>query len=101
MLTVYYFLANMYYPQVGSYSLELISPVTWETVDRYKMDEYEQVLCCSAVDLQSKETASGLKLFLAVGTGVFRGEDLAARGRVSFRFCLLGEDNMSGFFNVL
>ncbi|KAJ3417096.1 Cleavage and polyadenylation specificity factor subunit 1 [Chytridiales sp. JEL 0842] len=73
---------NLYYPQVGSYSLELISPVTWETVDRYPMDDYEQVLTCSAVDLQSKETASGLKLFLAVGTGVFRGEDLATRGRV-------------------
>ncbi|KAJ3329950.1 Cleavage and polyadenylation specificity factor subunit 1 [Blyttiomyces sp. JEL0837] len=73
---------GMYFPTVGSYNLELVSPVTWETVDRFAFEEYEHVLCCQAVTLHSKQTTSGTKLFLAVGTGISRGEDLTTRGRI-------------------
>ncbi|KAJ3141416.1 Cleavage and polyadenylation specificity factor subunit 1 [Physocladia obscura] len=73
---------GLYYASSGAYSLELISPVTWETVDRFALEEYEQVLCCQVVSLDSKQTTSGRKLFLAVGTGMCRGEDLTARGRI-------------------
>ncbi|KAJ3215584.1 Cleavage and polyadenylation specificity factor subunit 1 [Dinochytrium kinnereticum] len=73
--------SGMYYPSIGSFNIELVSPVTWETVDRYEFQEYEQVLTCQAVSLHSKQTTSGQKLFLAVGTGWFRGEDLSVRGR--------------------
>ncbi|KAJ3040299.1 Cleavage and polyadenylation specificity factor subunit 1 [Rhizophlyctis rosea] len=74
--------SGMYWPTVGAYALELISPVTWETADLIRMDEHEHVLCVQAVNLQSKQTASGKKMFLAVGTGYVRGEDLATRGRI-------------------
>ncbi|KAJ3080544.1 Cleavage and polyadenylation specificity factor subunit 1 [Rhizoclosmatium hyalinum] len=70
---------GLYYPSTGTYSLELISPVTWETVDRFQLEEFEQILCAQVVNLDSKQTNSGKKLFLAVGTGMCRGEDLTAR----------------------
>ncbi|KAJ3031697.1 UNVERIFIED_CONTAM: Cleavage and polyadenylation specificity factor subunit 1 [Siphonaria sp. JEL0065] len=73
---------GLYFASTGAYSLELISPVTWETVDRFQLDEFEQVLCCQVVSLDSKQTTTGKKLFLAVGTGMCRGEDLTARGRI-------------------
>ncbi|KAI9205850.1 CPSF A subunit region-domain-containing protein [Polychytrium aggregatum] len=71
-----------YLPEVSAHRLELVSPVTWETVDKYIFDEYEQVLCVETVELKSKQTASGRKCFIAVGTGAFRGEDLTARGKI-------------------
>ncbi|KNC97783.1 cleavage/polyadenylation factor CFT1 [Spizellomyces punctatus DAOM BR117] len=74
--------AGMYWPQVSSYSMELVSPVTWETVDVVTMDEYEHILAIQAIELESKQTTSGRKLFIAVGTGTVRGEDLATRGRI-------------------
>ncbi|KAL1925408.1 uncharacterized protein VTP21DRAFT_291 [Calcarisporiella thermophila] len=67
-------------PTLDRFSIELVSPVTWETVDRYEFAEYEQGLCLECVTLESKQTASGRKDFIAVGTGFFRGEDVAMRG---------------------
>jgi hypothetical protein len=51
---------------------------------RYELDEGEYVLSMEAVTLESKQTASGVKLYIAVGTAYYRGEDLSTRGRVSF-----------------
>ncbi|KAJ3264692.1 Cleavage and polyadenylation specificity factor subunit 1, partial [Borealophlyctis nickersoniae] len=73
---------GMYWPQFSSYALELVSPVTWETVDIIRMEEHEHILAVQAVNLESKQTTTGRKLFLAVGTGYVRGEDLATRGRI-------------------
>ncbi|PKC68294.1 hypothetical protein RhiirA1_457369 [Rhizophagus irregularis] len=69
-------------PETLKFSLELISPVTWETVDRYDFMEDEQILCIKCVNLQTKSTSSGRKSFIAVGTGFFRGEDVGMRGNV-------------------
>jgi cleavage and polyadenylation specificity factor subunit 1 len=49
---------------------------------RFKLEEFEVVLTLQCVLLDTKQTSTGNKLFLAVGTGQFRGEDLTARGRV-------------------
>ncbi|KAI8928665.1 CPSF A subunit region-domain-containing protein [Entophlyctis helioformis] len=73
---------GMYEPLIDRYQIELVSPVTWETVDRMEMAEAEQVTSLEAVDLLSKETASGRKLFIAVGTGFMRSEDLTSRGQL-------------------
>ncbi|KAJ3053431.1 Cleavage and polyadenylation specificity factor subunit 1 [Rhizophlyctis rosea] len=73
---------GMYWPQISAYAMELVSPVTWETVDAIPLDEHEHILCMQSVYLDSKETASGKKQFLAIGTGFVRGEDLATRGRI-------------------
>lgn len=70
-------------PVVESFSLIMISPVTWEIVDRYDFQEYEQGLSLHCSLLESKQTSSGKKHFITVGTGFLRGEDTAMRGSVS------------------
>lgn len=72
-------------PKVDRFSLLLISPVTWETVDRVDFDEFEQGLSLECVLLDSKQTSSGRKHFIAVGTGVMRGEDTPMKGSVSIK----------------
>ncbi|CAO3589394.1 unnamed protein product [Absidia cylindrospora] len=69
-------------PKVDRFSLLLISPVTWETVDRVDFDEFEQGLSLECVLLESKQTSSGRKHFMAVGTGVMRGEDSPMKGSI-------------------
>ncbi|KAI9321430.1 CPSF A subunit region-domain-containing protein [Dichotomocladium elegans] len=69
-------------PSVGHYSLLMISPVTWETVDRVEFQEYEQGLSLECTQLESKQTSSGKKHFISVGTGYLRGEDTAMRGSI-------------------
>ena len=73
---------GMYLPEVDNCELELISPVTWETIHRVEMNETEQIICVADVNLMSRETLSGRKTFVAVGTGYMRSEELACRGRV-------------------
>ncbi|KAI8813010.1 CPSF A subunit region-domain-containing protein, partial [Cladochytrium replicatum] len=73
---------GQFLPEINRYQLELVSPVTWETVDVITVEEYEHITCLASVRLESKQTTSGRKLFLAIGTGVVRGEDLSCRGRV-------------------
>ncbi|OZJ02423.1 hypothetical protein BZG36_04828 [Bifiguratus adelaidae] len=69
-------------PVVERYQLVLVSPITWEIVDRFNFEEAEQGLALACVSLESKATASGRKDFIVVGTGYGRGEDVAMRGSV-------------------
>ncbi|KAJ3339361.1 Cleavage and polyadenylation specificity factor subunit 1 [Gonapodya sp. JEL0774] len=69
-------------PEDRQFQLELISPLTWETVDRYQFAEYEHILDAQTISLESKQTASGRKLFIVVGTGFVRAEDLSSRGKI-------------------
>ncbi|KAG2221910.1 hypothetical protein INT45_013246, partial [Circinella minor] len=73
---------GQFLPIVDQYSLIMISPVTWETVDRVDFQEYEQGLSLHCSVLESKQTSSGTKHFMAVGTGYLRGEDTAMRGSI-------------------
>jgi hypothetical protein len=59
-----------------------MSPITWEAVDKYDFGEYEVVLDVKAISFESKQTVSGRKLYIVVGTGLQRSEDLSARGKV-------------------
>jgi cleavage and polyadenylation specificity factor subunit 1 len=77
--------ASEYPPLVDKYGIELVSPVTWEIVDHIDMLQNERVLCCKAVNLKSKTVSSGIKTFIAIGTGFVRGEDIGVRGRVRVR----------------
>ncbi|KAF8929108.1 Cleavage and polyadenylation specificity factor subunit 1 [Dissophora ornata] len=63
-------------------TLELVSPVTWETVDRHELNEYEIVTSIETVSLESSQDASGRKKFIAVGTSYIKGEDSAMRGTI-------------------
>ncbi|KAG0331722.1 Cleavage and polyadenylation specificity factor subunit 1 [Podila humilis] len=69
-------------PNSERQSLELVSPVTWETVDRHEFQEYEIVTSIETVSLESTQDASGRKKFIAVGTSFLRGEDSTMRGTI-------------------
>ncbi|KAF9898896.1 Cleavage and polyadenylation specificity factor subunit 1, partial [Lobosporangium transversale] len=71
-----------FHPLAERQTLELISPVTWETVDRYELNEYEIVTSIETVSLESSQDASGRKMFIAVGTSYIKGEDSAMRGTI-------------------
>ncbi|KAG0089651.1 Cleavage and polyadenylation specificity factor subunit 1 [Podila epicladia] len=69
-------------PSSERQTLELVSPVTWETVDKYELQEYEIVTSIETVSLESTQDASGRKKFIAVGTSFLRGEDSTMRGTI-------------------
>ena len=73
---------GLFRPSSERQTLELVSPVTWETVDRYELQEYEIVTSIETVSLESTQDASGRKKFIAVGTSFIKGDDSTMRGTV-------------------
>ncbi|KAL8292101.1 hypothetical protein RQP46_001567 [Phenoliferia psychrophenolica] len=61
-------------------AVELISPGTWSAIDGYEFRPNEFISVVKSVSLATRSTVSGRKDFIAVGTTVYRAEDLAARG---------------------
>ncbi len=58
---------------------------TYESTSRYEFASNEFVNSLACVSLETLSTESGHKDFIAVGTTINRGEDLAVKGAV--RFC--------------
>ena len=56
---------------------------------RYEFAANEFVSCVVSVPLETMSTESGMKDFIAVGTTINRGEDLAAKGAVSSPLCVI------------
>ncbi|XP_017276548.1 cleavage and polyadenylation specificity factor subunit 1 isoform X1 [Kryptolebias marmoratus] len=71
-------------PQQEKFSIQLISPVSWEAIPNTRIDleEWEHVTCMKTVSLRSQETVSGLKGYVAAGTCVMQGEEVTCRGRI-------------------
>ncbi|XP_051925869.1 cleavage and polyadenylation specificity factor subunit 1 [Hippocampus zosterae] len=71
-------------PQQERFSMQLISPVSWEAIPNTRIDleEWEHVTCMKTVALRSQETVSGLKGYIAAGTCVMQGEEVTCRGRI-------------------
>ncbi|KAI6021714.1 CPSF A subunit region-domain-containing protein [Pisolithus microcarpus] len=63
-------------------TLELISPDGWVTMDGYEFAPNEYVNALECVTLETLSTETGVKEFLAIGTTIDRGEDLAVKGAV-------------------
>ncbi|TFK70705.1 hypothetical protein BDN72DRAFT_838644 [Pluteus cervinus] len=61
-------------------TLELISPDLWVTMDGYEFSTNEFINALGIVTLETSSTESGTKDYLAVGTTINRGEDLAVKG---------------------
>nr|XP_033788937.1 cleavage and polyadenylation specificity factor subunit 1 [Geotrypetes seraphini] len=72
------------HPVQEAFSIQLISPVSWETIPntRLELDEWEHVTCMKTVALKSEETVSGLKGYIAAGTCLMQGEEVTCRGRI-------------------
>lgn len=90
---------NISFPRCECSTLELITPDGWITMDgyvtraflgakganwlcRYEFAANEFVNCIASVPLETMSTESGMKDFIAVGTTINRGEDLAVKGAV-------------------
>ncbi|XP_054461707.1 cleavage and polyadenylation specificity factor subunit 1 [Anoplopoma fimbria] len=71
-------------PMQERFSIQLISPVSWEAIPntRFDLDEWEHVTCMKTVALRSQETVSGLKGYIAAGTCLMQGEEVTCRGRI-------------------
>ncbi|KAI8969822.1 CPSF A subunit region-domain-containing protein [Pilobolus umbonatus] len=69
-------------PAVDKFSMIMVSPVTWEIVDTVEFDEFEQCFSLQCAALESKQTSTGRKHFMVVGTGFLRGEDTTMRGSI-------------------
>ncbi|EIN09100.1 hypothetical protein PUNSTDRAFT_67240 [Punctularia strigosozonata HHB-11173 SS5] len=72
--------ANVSFPRSSCSTLELISPDEWITMDGFEFANNEFVTSVESVPLETSSTESGSKDFIAVGTTIDRGEDLAVRG---------------------
>ncbi|KAM8811110.1 LOW QUALITY PROTEIN: cleavage and polyadenylation specificity factor subunit 1 [Eudromia elegans] len=72
------------HPQQEAFSIQLISPVSWETIPNTRIDleEWEHITCMKTVSLKSEETVSGLKGYIAIGTCLMQGEEVTCRGRI-------------------
>uniref|UniRef100_A0A6Q2WPE1 Cleavage and polyadenylation specificity factor subunit 1 n=1 Tax=Esox lucius TaxID=8010 RepID=A0A6Q2WPE1_ESOLU len=71
-------------PQQEKFSIQLISPVSWEAIPNTRIDleEWEHVTCMKTVALRSQETVSGRKGYIAAGTCLMQGEEVTCRGRI-------------------
>ncbi|KAL4078098.1 CPSF A subunit region-domain-containing protein [Scleroderma yunnanense] len=67
-------------PYCDCSTLELISPDGWGTMDGYEFAPNEYVNALESVTLETFSTETGTKEFIAVGTSIDRGEDLAVKG---------------------
>lgn len=77
------------FPTMDKFSLQLLSPVSWETIPntRVDLDEWEHLTCIKNVMLSSEGTSTGMKGYLALGTNYCYGEDVTSRGRVGHFAC--------------
>ncbi|OMJ25114.1 Cleavage and polyadenylation specificity factor subunit 1 [Smittium culicis] len=63
-------------------TLELLSPITFETIDIFDLEPNEVVTSMKSLILESMQTDSGKKNFLVVGTTFVLGEDILTRGNI-------------------
>lgn len=72
-------------PELNKFSMVMVSPVTWEIVDTVEFEEFEQCFSLECALLDSKQTSTGRKYYVVVGTGSLKGEDTTMKGSVSNR----------------
>jgi cleavage and polyadenylation specificity factor subunit 1 len=71
---------NVADPTCDCSTLELVSRDVWLTMDGFEFANNEYVCALESVTLETASTEAGYKDFIAVGTTIDRGEDLAVKG---------------------
>ncbi|KAI0313592.1 CPSF A subunit region-domain-containing protein [Amylostereum chailletii] len=71
---------NVSYPKTDCSALELLNPDGWVAMDGFDFAYNEFVTAMDCVSLETQSTDSGRKNYIAVGTTINRGEDLAVKG---------------------
>ncbi|KAG6899927.1 hypothetical protein C0993_005229 [Termitomyces sp. T159_Od127] len=74
---------NISDPMCDCSTLELISPDLWVTMDGFEFATNEFINDMAVVSLETAGTETGTREFIAVGTSINRGEDLAVKGAPS------------------
>jgi hypothetical protein len=69
-------------PLVGKFSIELFSPAGMAFIDTFCLENYEIVTSCKSVILNSRQSNTGQKEYIAVSTSFQKGEDRQIRGRI-------------------
>ncbi|KAJ2704678.1 mRNA cleavage and polyadenylation factor subunit, partial [Coemansia spiralis] len=69
-------------PLVPRFAVDLLSPVTWETIDSHQLEPDEHISAMRALQLDSAQVPGGSRTMLCVGTGFVLGEDVLSRGRI-------------------
>lgn len=69
-----------------AFVLSMLYLCPYDPVSRYEFAPNEFVNSLACVPLETLSTESGHKDFIAVGTTINRGEDLAVKGAVRFRY---------------
>lgn len=71
-------------PDAVSFAFEvlLVSPLSWTAVDRFALESFEHATGLQACSLETRQTATGRKPFLVVGTAYAKSEDRPSRGRI-------------------
>ncbi|KAI3645107.1 hypothetical protein MP228_011271 [Amoeboaphelidium protococcarum] len=74
---------KQFLPMQRSFSIRLMSPVTWQSVDSFEFEEHEQVTAACYADLTVKVSGlEQLRTYLIIGTMYVLGEDHYAKGKV-------------------
>lgn len=63
-------------------SIKLYSPITWNVIDEFELEQYEVAMCMKTLLLEVSEETKERRMLFAVGTAILRGEDLPVRGRI-------------------
>ncbi|KAF9448151.1 hypothetical protein P691DRAFT_801258 [Macrolepiota fuliginosa MF-IS2] len=71
---------NIPEPNADCSALELIAPDIWVTMDGFEFATNEYINDMAIVTLETAATETGTRDFIAVGTTIDRGEDLAVKG---------------------
>ncbi|BGP50192.1 mRNA cleavage and polyadenylation factor subunit [Rhodotorula kratochvilovae] len=73
---------NLIEPTNYRSTLELLTPGSWQAIHGYEFRQNEFVTSLKSVSLASRSTPTGQRDFVAVGTAVYRAEDLATKGGI-------------------
>ncbi|KAJ2580004.1 mRNA cleavage and polyadenylation factor subunit, partial [Coemansia sp. RSA 1836] len=69
-------------PAIARFHVDLLSPVTWETVDSHALAANEHIVAMHTLTLDTEQAAAGCKPFLCLATAFVLGEDVASRGKM-------------------
>lgn len=80
-------------PADDKFELRLISPITWETIDKIELEQHEHALCIRVCTLRCQHdervgsgntsgNSSGYRSYIVIGTGYVNGEDRGTKGRI-------------------
>lgn len=69
-------------PEIESGCVKVLSPLNWSVVDQFKLAHNEIALVVKTIEMEISEHTKERKQLVAVGTGIFKGEDHSARGGI-------------------